>query len=212
MESESYTIRIQNSTHHNSNSIPNHADWDSTIDINQKQFRIQLSLESDSESFFDSDSRVWIAPGLNHFPVIIMLVCKINMFLKSDKHNSVVYLLSYFYVINFVWFSGYKKLLGNWNVLLIVLFESTIVLFESTRNVFKYISPKRNVLVLKYFRGGKYLYLYLSTDLSSLTDYPWVSRILAISQGSRPGDTMLTDICESHGMLWSGNTNFLHAD
>ena len=89
--------------------IPNHSDWDSTIDINQKQFRIQLSLESESESFFDSDSRVWIAPGLNHFPVIIMLVCKINMFLKSDKHNSVVYLLSYIYVINFVWFSGTKK-------------------------------------------------------------------------------------------------------
>ena len=41
---------------------------------------------------------------------------------------------------------------------------------------------------------------------------PWVSRILAISQGSRPGDTMLMDICESHGMLWSGNTHFLHAD
>ena len=31
-----------------------------------------------------------------------MLVCKINMFLKSDKHNSVDYLLSYFYVKNFV--------------------------------------------------------------------------------------------------------------
>ena len=42
-------------------------------------------------------------------------------FFKSDKHKSVVYLLSYFYVKNFVWFSVYKKLLGNWNVLLIVL-------------------------------------------------------------------------------------------
>ena len=55
-----------------------------------------------SESFFDSDSRVGITPGLNHFPVIIMLVCTINMFLKSDQHNSVVYgvvyLLSYIYV------------------------------------------------------------------------------------------------------------------
>ena len=30
---------------------------------------------------------------------------------------------------------------------------------ESTQNVLKYISPKRNVLVLKYFCGGKYLYL-----------------------------------------------------
>ena len=39
------------------------------------------------------------------------------MFLKSDKHNSVVY----FYGKNFVWLSGYTKLLGNWNVLLIVL-------------------------------------------------------------------------------------------
>ena len=38
---------------------------------------------------------------------------KINGFFKSDKHKSVVYLLSYFYVKNFVWFSGYKKLLGN---------------------------------------------------------------------------------------------------
>ena len=38
-------------------------------------------------------------------------------FLKSDQHNSVVY----FYVKNFDWFSGYKKFLGNWNVLLIVL-------------------------------------------------------------------------------------------
>ena len=28
-----------------------------------------------------------------------------------------------------------------------------------------------------------------------------LTRILAISQGSRPGDTMLADICESHGML-----------
>ena len=41
----------------------------------------------------------------------------IKTFLKSDQHNSVVY----FYVKNFDWFSGYKKLLGNWNVLLIVL-------------------------------------------------------------------------------------------
>ena len=44
-------------THPNSNSIPNDSDWDATIDINQKQFRFQLSLESES------------APGLNHFPV-----------------------------------------------------------------------------------------------------------------------------------------------
>ena len=43
---------------------------------------------------------------------------------------------------------------------------------------------------------------------SSLTDFPWVSRILAISPGSRPGDTMLTE-CEPHGMLWTGNTFFL---
>ena len=144
MESESYTITIQNSNHHNSNSIPNHSDWDSTIDINQKQFRIQLSLESESEPFFDSDSRVWIAPGLNHFPVIIMLVCKINMFLKSDKHNSVVYLLSYFYVINLVWFSGYKKLLGNWNVLLIVL---------------KYIFKVLGMYFSTFPQKGMYLYL-----------------------------------------------------
>ena len=154
MESESYTITIQNSTHHNS--IPNHSDWDSTIDINQNQFRIQLSLESESESFFDSDSRVWIAPGLNHFPVIIMLVCKINMFLKSDKHNSVVYLLSYFYVINFVWFSGYKKLLGNWNVLLIVLKYILKVL-----GMYLSTFPQKGMYLykFKYFRDGKYLYL-----------------------------------------------------
>ena len=44
---------------------------------------------SDSNSHLESES----APGLNHSPVIIMLVCKINMFLKSDKHNSCVYLL-----------------------------------------------------------------------------------------------------------------------
>ena len=60
--------------------IPNHSDWDSTIDIKN---------DSDSNSHLESES----APGLNHSPVIIMLVCKINMFLKSDKHNSSVYLL-----------------------------------------------------------------------------------------------------------------------
>ena len=31
-----------------------------------------------------------------------MFVCRLNMFLKSDKHNPVAYLLSYFYVKNFV--------------------------------------------------------------------------------------------------------------
>ena len=62
-----------------------------TLPINQNRFRFQLSLESES------------APGLNHFPLIIfMLVCKINVFFKSDKHKSVVYLLSYFYVKNLV--------------------------------------------------------------------------------------------------------------
>ena len=54
IESESYNITIQNSTHHDSNSISNDSDWDSTIDINQKQFRFKLSLESES------------APGLNN--------------------------------------------------------------------------------------------------------------------------------------------------
>ena len=43
------------------------------------------------------------------------------------------------------------------------------------------------------------------SDLSSITDYPCVSRILPISQGSRPGDTMLTDIVrmfhKSQGLL-----------
>ena len=57
VESESCTITIQNSTHHSSNSISNDSDWDSTIDINQKQFRFKLSLESES------------APGLNNVPV-----------------------------------------------------------------------------------------------------------------------------------------------
>ena len=57
-----------------------------------------IKNDSDSNSHLESES----APGLNHSPVIIMLVCKINMFLKSDKHNSFVYLLSYFYVKNFV--------------------------------------------------------------------------------------------------------------
>ena len=46
---------------------------------------------------------------------------------------------------------------------------------------------------------------------SSLTDYPWVSRILAISPGSRLGGTMLTDICESPGKLWSGQFFFFGA-
>ena len=40
------------------------------------------TITGESESFFDSDSRVWIAPGLNHFPVIIMLVCKLKRFKK----------------------------------------------------------------------------------------------------------------------------------
>ena len=68
------------------------------------------------------------------------------MFLKSDKHNSVVYLLSYFYVKNVVWFSGYKKLLGNWNVLLIVL---------------KYILKVLGMYLSTFPQKG--LYLYLST-------------------------------------------------
>ncbi len=116
------------------------SDWDSTIDIYQKRFWFQLSLESESESFFYSDSRVWIAPGLNHFPVIIMLVCKLNMFLKSDRHNSVVYV----YVKNFAWFSRYKKLLRNWNVLLIVL---------------KYILKVLGMYLSTFPQKGMYLYL-----------------------------------------------------
>ena len=48
-----------------------------------------IKNDSDSNSHLESES----APGLNHSPVIIMLVCKINMFLKRDKHNSCVYLL-----------------------------------------------------------------------------------------------------------------------
>ena len=48
----------------------------------------------------------------------------------------------------------------------------------------------------------------ITSKPSTLTNFPWVSRILAISQGSRPGDTKLTDICEPHGMLWPGNTIF----
>ena len=48
-----------------------------------------IKNDSDSNSHLESES----APGLNHSPVIIMLVFKLNMFLKSDKHNSCVYLL-----------------------------------------------------------------------------------------------------------------------
>ena len=52
---------------------------------------------------------------------------------------------------------GVKKLLGNLNVLLIVL-------SKYFQNVLKYICPKLNVFVIKYFASGKYLYLYsLST-------------------------------------------------
>ena len=158
------------------------SDWDSTIDINQKRFRFQLSLESESESFFDSDSRVWIAPVLNHFPVIIMLVCKINIFFKSDKHNSVVYLLSYFYVKNFV-SQGTKKLLGNWNVLLIVL---------------KYILKVLGMYLSTFPQKGMYLYLStfvvqstctcnLSTfkvllPSSALIPSPWLVSVTAIIQ------------------------------
>ena len=61
-------------------------------------------------------------------------------FLKSDQHNSVVY----FYVKNFVWFSGYKKLLGNWNVLLIVL---------------KYILKVLGMYLSTFPQKGMYLYL-----------------------------------------------------
>ena len=76
MESESYTISIQNSNHHDP--------------IKFQTILIEIPFHH------------WIAPGLNHFPVIIMLVCRLNLFLKSDKHNSFAYLLSYFYVKNFV--------------------------------------------------------------------------------------------------------------
>ena len=69
------------------------------------------------------------------------------MFLKSDKHTSVVYLLSSFYVKNFVWFSGYKKLLGNWNVLLIVL-KYILKVLECT-------FPQNGMYL--YFHGRKYL-------------------------------------------------------
>ena len=61
-------------------------------------------------------------------------------FLKSDQHNSVVY----FYVKNFDWFSGYKKLLGNWNVLLIVL---------------KYILKVLGMYLSTFPQKGMYLYL-----------------------------------------------------
>ena len=75
------------------------------------------------------------------------------MFLKkSDKHKSVVYLLSYFYVKNFVWFSGYKKLLGNRNVLLIVL---------------KYILKVLGMYLSTFLQKG--VYLYLSTFVMEST-------------------------------------------
>ena len=61
-------------------------------------------------------------------------------FLKSHQHNSVVYC----YVKNFDWFSGYKKLLGNWNVLLIVL---------------KYILKVLGMYLSTFPQKGMYLYL-----------------------------------------------------
>ena len=88
-----------------------------------------------------------------------MLVCKLNMFLKSDIYNSIVYLLSYFYVKNFVWFSVYNKLLGNWNVLLIsvivLIFLKVLGMYLSTfpqKVMYLYLSRAS-------FCGGKYLYL-----------------------------------------------------
>ena len=56
MESESYTITIQNSTQHNSKSIPNNCDWDSTIDIKKL-----TKTDSDSNSHWSqSQPQVWI--------------------------------------------------------------------------------------------------------------------------------------------------------
>ena len=61
-------------------------------------------------------------------------------------------LLSYFYVKNIVWISGYKKLLGNWNVLLIVLKYILKVL-----GMYLSTSPQKR------------MYLYLSTFLVEST-------------------------------------------
>ena len=53
-----------------------------------------IKNDSDSNSHLESES----APGLNHSPIIIMFVCKINMFLKSDKQLLCLLIKSYFYV------------------------------------------------------------------------------------------------------------------
>ena len=55
-----------------------------------------IKNDSDSNSHLESESES------NHSPVIIMLVCKINMFLKSDKQLLCLLIQSYFYVKKFV--------------------------------------------------------------------------------------------------------------
>ena len=54
VESESYTITIQNSTQPNSNSIPNNCDWDSTIDIKK------LTKTDSNSHWSQSQPQVWI--------------------------------------------------------------------------------------------------------------------------------------------------------
>ena len=156
MESESYTITIQNSTHHNPNSISNDSDGDSTIDINQKRFRFQLSLESES------------APGLNNFPVIIMLVCEIFFVLNYGKH--VLCCLGLIYYIKLLLCQKHcliirvQKLLGNWNVLLIVLKYILKVL-----GMYLSTFPQKGMYLYLSTFPQKGMYLYLSTFLVEST-------------------------------------------
>ena len=74
-----------------------------------------------------------------------MLVCKINMFLKNDKHNLCLLIKSYFYVKKIVWYSGYKKLLTNWNVPVLVI-------------VLKYILKVLGMYLSTFTQKGMYLY------------------------------------------------------
>ena len=62
VESEWYSVMIQNSTHHNS--IPNDFNSDSTIAKNDSNSNTPWSQ---NRSLIQTPEYEWIAPGLNHF-------------------------------------------------------------------------------------------------------------------------------------------------